>query len=228
MLGQGEGDGVGIHPVGLSVAIEAQGRNDGHNALGQKALEHFDIDPFHLAGELVVYATDNAERMGDNGIGGHRAEIVGRQPFKDLMGEPVGGIERELQGLRIGDAGAIEIGGLDPALHGQRRDLLGSTVHKQDSDVQRAEDRDVEQEVREVVVGDDGSIDGQDEDLFPEAWNVAENSPQVGGFHVVLSNRPVGRYPKNNQEHRRCNEEIKEPWLSVLRVGLLLKERCRL
>ena len=73
--------------------------------------------------------------MGNDGIGGHRAEIVRRQPFEDLVGEPVGGIERELEGFRISDTGAVEVGGLDPALLGQCCDLLGSAVHEQDTNV---------------------------------------------------------------------------------------------
>ena len=60
MFGQSKSDGVGIDPVGLPVAIEAERRNHRHDALGQKALEHLDINPFDLPGKLMVYATDNA------------------------------------------------------------------------------------------------------------------------------------------------------------------------
>jgi len=42
-------------------------------------------------------------------------------------------------------------------------------VDERDADVQRAEDSDVEQDIGEVFVGDDGAVNADDEDFFAEA-----------------------------------------------------------
>ena len=49
--------------------------------------------------------------MRDDGVGAGGAQVVGGQPFENLVREPVGGGERELERGRIGDAGAVEVRG---------------------------------------------------------------------------------------------------------------------
>jgi len=60
-------------------------------------------------------------------------------------------------------------------------------VNEDRADVQRAQDRDIQQQVWEVVIGDDGAIDGDDECLFPKPGDVAEDAPQVGRLHEIGS-----------------------------------------
>ena len=86
----------------------------------------------------MIDAAHNAQRVGDDRIGGHSTEIVGRQSLQDFVGQSIGRIEGELEGFRIRDSGAVEVGGLDPAFHCHRRDLLGRSMHQEDPDVQRA------------------------------------------------------------------------------------------
>ena len=69
-------------------------------------------------------------------------------------------------------------------LVGERLDLRRRAVHEHDADVQRPQQRHVEQQRREVVVRDDGAVDRQDEGLFAELRDVLQDAPQVGRFHT--------------------------------------------
>jgi len=88
----GERDAVGVGPVCLPIATKAEGRHDGNNALVQQALQEFRVDTFDLPGKQVVNAMDDPKRMGNDGICIRGAEIVSRQPAKDLGREMVCGV----------------------------------------------------------------------------------------------------------------------------------------
>ena len=110
-------------------------------------------------------------------------EVVRGEAFEDFVREAVRGGEGELERRRVGEAGAVEVRGRDAALGPERLDLRRCAVDDDDADVQRAQDSDVEQEVGEVLVGDDRAIHGDDEGLLAEARDVLEDAPKVGGFH---------------------------------------------
>ena len=63
-------------------------------------------------------------------------EIVGRKAAQDLVRDTVGGFNGELQCRGIGHAGAVEVGGLDILLLGERLNLFRRAVHHHHSDVQ--------------------------------------------------------------------------------------------
>jgi hypothetical protein len=180
---EGDGDGVGIHPVGAAFAVEAERRDDGEDALGEQSLEHFDVDTFDLAGEEVIDAAEDADGMGDDRVGGSGADIVGGETFEDFVGEAIGGGEGEFEGEFVGDAGAIEIGGGDAGFVGELADHGGGAVDEDDADVEGAENGDIEEDVGEILIGDDGGVDAEDEATFAEAGDVTENAAEVGRFH---------------------------------------------
>lgn len=101
---EGDGDGVGVDAVGVTFAVEAERGNDGEDALGEQTLEHVDVDAFDLAGEQVVDAAEDAEGMGDDGVGGGGADVVGGEALEDFVGETVGGGEGEFEGGFVGDS----------------------------------------------------------------------------------------------------------------------------
>lgn len=185
-LPEGDGDGVGVDAVGMAFAVEAERRNDREDALGEEPLEHVDVDAFDLAGEEVVDASENAEGMGDDGVGGGGADVVGGEAFEDLVGEPVGGGEGKFEGRFVGDSGAVEIGGGGTGFDGQLLDHRGGAVDQDDTDAEGAEDGDVEEDVREVLAHDDGGVDGEDERAFAEPRDVAEDAAEVCGFHGIV------------------------------------------
>ncbi len=70
------------------------------------------VHALDLAGEQMVHALDDAQRMGDDDVRAGGAQVVGRKPFENFVRQPVGGGERELERGGVGDAGAVEIGRL--------------------------------------------------------------------------------------------------------------------
>ncbi len=134
----------------------------------------------------VVHAVEDADGVGDDGVGAGGAQVIGRKAFEDFVRQAVGGGEGELERGGIGDAGAVEVGGRDLLLGGQRFDLRGGAVDEHDADVQRAQHGDVHQDVGEVLVGDDRAVHVDDERLLAELGDVLQDAPQVGQFHVRL------------------------------------------
>ena len=65
-------DAVGVGAVRLTVAIEAERRNDGNNTLVQQRLKKFSVDTLDLSGKQVVDTLDDPERMRNDGIRGRR------------------------------------------------------------------------------------------------------------------------------------------------------------
>lgn len=192
---ESDGDGVGIDAVGVAFTVEAEGGDDGNDALGEEGLQEFGINPFDLAGELVVATAEDTERMGDDGVGGSGPEVVGGQAFEDFVGEAVGGGEGKFEGFRIGHAGAIEVGGGTPGVLRQLADHGRGAVDQEDADIEGAQDGDIEEDIGEVVVHDDGGIEAEHEGAFPEAGDVTEDAAEVGGFHESQGPGagPVGR-----------------------------------
>ncbi len=121
--------------------------------------------------------------MRDDGIGGRRAEIVGRKPAQDLVRDTVRGFNGELQCRGVGHAGAIEVGGLDILLLGERLNLFGSAVHDHHADVQGTQQGDIEEDVGEVFVRDDASIHCDNERLLAELRDVLKDRAQVCELH---------------------------------------------
>jgi hypothetical protein len=183
-LGHGDRHMVGVHAIRAALAIETQRRHHGNDTRVHQLLEQLHVHPLDLAGEQMVHAADDALGVRDDGVGAGRAQVVGRQPFENLVRQPVRGGQRELERLGVGHAGAVGVRRLGTAFVRQRLDLRARAMHQRHADVQRAQHGDIQQDVREVVVGDDRAINGDDEGLLPEARDVAEDAPQVGGFHV--------------------------------------------
>src|SRR5262249_17232115 len=59
-----------------------------------------------------------------------------------------------------------------------------SPMNQRHPDVQGAKDRDIQQDVGEVFVGDDRSVEAEDKNLFAKTRDVLEDAAQVGWFHV--------------------------------------------
>src|SRR6185437_8589100 len=170
----------------FAVTIKAKRRDDGNDTLVQERLQQFGIDAFDFAGELLIDALNDARGMGDDGVWADGAEIVGGEAFEDFVREAVGGGQGELQGIRVGHAGAVEIGGLDVALLSEGLDLRGGAVDEHDANVQRAEHGDIQEDIAEIFIGNDGAIDFNDEGFLPELGDVLQNAAQVCQFHFII------------------------------------------
>ena len=105
---------------------------------------------------------------------------------------------------------------VDAAARRRAPDLRRGAVHQHDADVQRPQQRHVEQQRREVVVGDDRAVDRQNERLLAELRNVLEDAPQVGQFHVSAPNLGVAAATAAN-EQPTADEYVAAPplWESI-------------
>src|SRR5207302_1340495 len=108
---------------------------------------------------------EDARRVGHQGVAAGAAQVGGGQPFEDLVRDAVGGGDGELERRGVGDAGAVEVGRGLAHLLGQAAELVAGPVNQGHLDAQAAQQGDVEQDVPQVVVGDDGAVEGDDEGL---------------------------------------------------------------
>ena len=72
------------------------------------------------------------------------------------------------------------------ALFGEGLDLGCGAVHQDDADIERAQDRDIQEDVGKIFVSDNAAIDADDKNLFAELRDVLQDAAQVGQFHVWL------------------------------------------
>ena len=171
-------DAVGIDAVSFAIAVETERRNDGMIPCDNNVWSKFRIDALDFAGEQMVDALNDAQRMGDDGVGAGGAQIVGGEAFENFVRQPVRGGERELQGV---GSSVMPLPSRSRRLNflfrRQRFDLRGGAVDEHDADVQRAQHGDIQQDVGEIFVGHDRAVDGDDERLFPEAAECIAECP---------------------------------------------------
>ena len=92
------------------------------------------------------------------------------------MRNPVRADHCQLQCRRIGDTGAIGIGNGFAELFGQLFNLLTGAMNDDNLNAQTSQHGDIQQQVVEVIVGDDGAVDGDDKDFVAKLRNVMEDS----------------------------------------------------
>ena len=131
-LGHLDGDGVGIEAVGVALAIHSQRRDDRDDIVLHECVQKLHVDAIDLAGMLVIDTLKDASRVSHHGVGAAAAKVRGRQTFQDFMCDPVGGIERQIQGGRVGDAGAVEVAGGLTGFLGQTVNLVAGSMDKGD------------------------------------------------------------------------------------------------
>ena len=162
------GEVVGVDTVGVALAVEAKRRDDRDAALRQQTLQVAQVDPLRLAGELVIGAVDDAARVRRHGVGRDAAQAVGGEALEDLVRQPVGRSERQIQRGGIHRLGAVEVRRLDALLQRHRRDLAGGAVNQCHADVQRSQHGEIKQEIREILVADNRAIDADDKNPVPK------------------------------------------------------------
>ena len=108
-LGHFHGHAIGIDAEGVALAVEAERRNDRDDALLEELVEEFGVDALDPAGVEPVDAADDAEGVGDDGVGVAGAQVVGGEALEHFVGDAVRGGERDLERFLVGDAGAVGI-----------------------------------------------------------------------------------------------------------------------
>ena len=99
------------------------------------------------------------------------------------MRDAGGSVETDGQGVFIGDARAVGIGNGGAEFGGAPFDLVTRAVDEDDLDVERAQDRDVEQHIGKILRINDLAVDGDDESAFAETRDILENAAEIGNVH---------------------------------------------
>ena len=82
--------------------VEPQRRDDRNDVLRQQRLQQRGVHALDLAGEQIVHALDDAQRMRDDDVGARGAEIVGGKAFENFVRQPVRGGERDFKRGGVG------------------------------------------------------------------------------------------------------------------------------
>ncbi len=133
----------------------------------------------------MVLSVNDAHWMRDNRVAACRAQIVGAESLQNLVGEPIRRGQRQLESRPISDPAPVQIGRLNILFLGQNLDLGGRTVDQQNPDAQRAENSDIQQDIGEILAGNNCAIDANDKNLFRE---------NAGYTAECLEGRLVSRY----------------------------------
>jgi hypothetical protein len=193
------GHAVRVQPVRVAVAVESERRHDGNDTLVEQGLQERCVDPFDAAGEQLIDPLDDSRGVRNNDVRAGGAEVVHRQALEDLVRQPVGRSQRELKSHPVGDTGAFHVRRMHLLSFSQHPDLLGGTMNDHDPDIERPQQRDVEEERREVLVSDDAAVQREDEGPVAELRHVVQDAAQIGELHV---NATIGAGAGNRRKER--------------------------
>ena len=88
------------------------------------------------------------------------------------------------------------------AKDGELAELMADTVHEHDLDAEAAEDGDVDEEIVKILVGDDGPVDRDDENLALKTRDVFEDAAQIVGLDRGGLGRGGGRGDRGGRGSR--------------------------
>jgi len=160
--------------------------------MGHEGAEQLDVDAFDAAREELVDALEDAHGVRDDRVGIGRPEVTRREALQDLVGQTIGGGERQLERGLVGDPAAVEVRGGEALGAGQGVDLGRGAVNEHDTDAERPQQGDVEHDPAEVLLRDDGAIDRDDEGLLAELGDVLEVPRRSAGLKRSLQLGRIG------------------------------------
>ena len=147
------------------------------------------VDPLDSAGELVIDAAEDTRWVGDQGVAGGGAQVDRGKAGDDVVRDAVGGRQGQVERGRVGDAGPVDVRRREPGGRGEPLDLQACPVDQHHADPQAAQDADVEQQVGEILVGNDCPVESDHEHFVAKRRDVAQDFPQIG--EPLHSKRPV-------------------------------------
>src|SRR5262249_37297773 len=104
-----------------------------------------------------------------------------------------------VEGDLVGDAGPVRVGWRASSLFRQFLNLQARAVDQQYADVQASQEVNVGENVYEVVVGDDGPVQGDHKVRVPKPRYIPQDLAQVGQLvHFI-------RYPESVVCRVECN-----------------------
>src|SRR5262249_49626048 len=153
--------------IGVPLSVTPQGGNYRNDVVLQERLEQADIDTLDATRELMIDSLKDAGRMGHEGVAARSPQVVRGEAFENFVGDAIGGGQGELERRAVGHSGAVDVGRRLPGLLGEATNLMAGAVDQGDFNAQAAQQENIEQQVAEVVVLDNGAVQGDYEDLVP-------------------------------------------------------------
>src|SRR5262245_37678256 len=102
------------------------------------------------------------------------------------MADAVGGGDGQIKRDLVSNTRAVAVRDLLAGLRRQFLDLQARAMHQDHTDAQAAQEVNIEQEIGEVVVGNDGAVKGDNEDLVAELRHITQDFAQVSQmFHIA-------------------------------------------
>ena len=184
---------VGVDAQRISVAVEANRREDRHDVEVEQLADEFHVQLVHLAGEKLVLALDDAHGHGAHRVAQRALQARVREALDDLVAHLRRGLNGELQRRRVRRAAAVNIGDGDLALRGEALELPPDAVHQHDADVQAAQHRDVRQQIRKIFVVHDAPVHRQHKDMVAKLRDIAQDAAQVRRLERARFIRPRSR-----------------------------------
>jgi hypothetical protein len=181
-LGEFGGEQVGVDAQRMAVGGEADGREDRDDVGSDQVEDELLVDAVDPAGELLIQTLDDADGHRAHRVGDGALQPVLSEALKDEMRHTGRGADGEVERGGVGHARAAGVGDGNTAHRSQLLDLLADAVDQHQLDAEAAEDRDVDEQVAEVLVGDDRAVEGDDKDLPLEPRHIFEDAAEVRGF----------------------------------------------
>ena len=178
---------VAVHAERLAFAVAHDWRDEREDVLREHRLEDRGIDLLDLAGIKMVHSLEAADLSRADGVGNRAAEAGLGKVFEYRLRDERRSFTGERHRGGVDGAFALDVGEHDIMFAGEADELLADAVHKDDLDGQAAEDGDVGDDVREILVGHDRAIDRDDEHVVAEHGDIPEDSPEVGRLHGALT-----------------------------------------
>src|SRR5690606_28617880 len=142
-LGDLGGEQVGVDAQRLAFGSVADGLHDGDDVALDEVADEVLVNAIDLAGVLLIDALDDADGQGADGVGDRALEAVLGQSFEDEVGDPRGGAQGDVEGGRVVQAGAVEIGDGDVAGDREFLELPADAGNERDLDAEAREHGDM-------------------------------------------------------------------------------------
>ncbi len=147
-LGNFHGHCIRIQTKRIAGTIDPDGRNDGNNVVFEHGLQQDGIHPLNLPGEQVIDSAKDTGRVRNDGIRIGGTQVVCRKSLQNFVSDSVGGRDRDVERVAIGNPRAEQVGrdGLDE--FGIASDLMGGSMNEGNPDAQATKERNIEEQRR--------------------------------------------------------------------------------
>ena len=118
-----------------------------------------------------------------DGVRGSGFQFHGSEALHDGVAEPGDGIYADFKRRFVSDACSVVVGERYRAFFSEGCNLRRCSVDKDDLDVERAQDRDIEEDIRKVGGFDDGTVQRNHKCTSPKLRDILKDGSEVAEIH---------------------------------------------